>query len=154
PRIGWARVAIGLVWGLLMYGLYKADQKPLHWPATDPTLFSALVLSVAFTPFPLLASLGAMRTRTLGAWTILVAMVLAGLGAYDHWRNDTRFDPIAAAPLAAAALFIAHHLLAGASAEGRPIARHATYFDTTWKHGVQLALSLAFVGVFWLLLQL
>jgi hypothetical protein len=163
PRVGWTRLAIGLVWGLLLYGLHKAAEKPVSWPATEPALNAGLTLAIAFAPFPLLASLGAMRSRALTLWTALAAAILGGLGVYDIWRDvggpdwsgSQRIWPsFPLVPSAAAALFIAHHLIAGASAEGRPIARHATYFDTTWKHGVQLALSIGFVGVFWILLQL
>jgi hypothetical protein len=54
----------------------------------------------------------------------------------------------------AAGLFIAHHLVEGADAERRIIAGYPRYFEIAWKHGVQLALSAAFVGVFWLILFL
>ena len=54
----------------------------------------------------------------------------------------------------AAFLFIANHLIAPADAERRWVASHLAYFDTTWKHGVPLVLSLAFVGAFWAALAL
>jgi hypothetical protein len=54
----------------------------------------------------------------------------------------------------AALVFIGHHLVQPADMERRRIARYPTYFDVTWKHGVQAVLSLGFTGAFWLLLFL
>jgi hypothetical protein len=45
-------------------------------------------------------------------------------------------------------------LVQPADLERRRIARYPTYFDVTWKHGVQAVLSLGFTGAFWLLLLL
>ena len=45
---------------------------------------------------------------------------------------------------AATALFIGHHLVLPADMERRWIAAFPTYFDTAWKAGVQLALSIGF----------
>jgi hypothetical protein len=55
---------------------------------------------------------------------------------------------------AATALFIGHHLVRPADMERKWIAAFPTYFDTAWKTGVQLALSIGFTGAFWLLLFL
>ena len=54
----------------------------------------------------------------------------------------------------AAGLFIAHALVVGAGIDRRFQARYATHFDVAWKQAVQLALTAAFVGAFWLLLVL
>ena len=55
---------------------------------------------------------------------------------------------------AAAALFIAHHLVASADLERRRIPGFPTLFDTASKAVVQLALSIGFTGAFWILLTL
>jgi hypothetical protein len=152
------RLATGLVQGLLLYGLYQADKSKV-WPATQSEVFAALLMVFLFAPFVVLAGVTALRWRTLAIWKGVAALVVAGLGAYGVWSGD----PVARGIdglgphtfLAIAALvFIGHHLVQPADQERRRIARYATYFDVTWKHGVQGALSLGFTGAFWLLLFL
>jgi len=54
----------------------------------------------------------------------------------------------------AGGLFIAHALVTGGVSDGRFMARYATHFEVAWKLAVQLALSVFFVGAFWLLMWL
>jgi hypothetical protein len=155
--LGLARIAIGFAAGLAIWALNEAgDQKV--WPATVPTLFGPLVMVAVFTPFVLVGGLGALRNRTLAIWTVAAAAVLAFLGWHDLVRQvETINDPWLSPQLmifGAAGLFIAHHLVEGADGERKFIASFPRYFEIAWKHGVQLALSLAFVGVFWLVLFL
>ena len=156
-RLGATRVAIGFLAGVLVWALNEAGDQKL-WPATAPPLFGALIMVAVFTPFVLLGGLGALRARTLGLWAAGSAVVLAALGAHDLARRlETLNDPWVSPQLmifGAAGLFIAHHLVEGADAERRFIAPFPRYFEIAWKHGVQLALSAAFVGVFWLILFL
>jgi hypothetical protein len=49
----------------------------------------------------------------------------------------------------AAGLFIAQTLIAGGDADRRAVASYSTHFDVGWKLGLQVALAIAFVGVFW-----
>lgn len=152
------RLATGLAQGLLLYGLYQADKSKI-WPATQRELYAALLLVVLFTPFVVLAGVSALRWRTLATWKGVAAIVAAGLGAYGVWSGDPAAKGVDGlephAFLAVAALvFIGHHLVQPADMERRRIARYPTYFDVTWKHGVQGALSLGFTGAFWLLLFL
>ncbi|MGR4864918.1 DUF4153 domain-containing protein [Caulobacter sp. LARHSG274] len=152
------RLATGLIQGLLLYGLYQADQSKV-WPATQRELYGALLLVVLFTPFVVLAGVSALRWRTLAVWKGVVAPVAAGLGAYGVWSGDPAARGVdALGPqtffAVAALVFIGHHLVEPADLERRRIARYEAYFDLTWKHGVQGALSLGFTGAFWLLLFL
>ena len=156
-----ARLGIGLVQGLLLYGLYRsmATHDALTWPATNPPLFAALVLACAFTPVMLLAGVGRLSVKGLAIWGMVAAAVLALLGwhdaaqqASDYFRPPYLRFPVVA--FSAAALFIAHHLIVPAVAARRWIADFDDYFDTAWKAGVQLVLSLGFTGAFWLLLFL
>lgn len=152
------RLATGLAQGLLLYGLYQADKSKV-WPATQRELFAALLLAVVFTPFVVLAGVSALRWRTLVVWKGVAALVAAGLGAYGVWSGDPAARGVDGlgphAFLAVAALlFIGHHLVQPADLERRRIACYPTYFDVTWKHGVQAVLSLGFTGAFWLLLFL
>lgn len=153
------RLLIGLVQGLTLFGLHHAEQVKL-WPATMPTLYGALVLAAGLTPAVLLAGLGALRRRTL-IWTFAGAVAFTlFMGAYGVWRNPLDVASVRLFPgpeftlTAAVALFVAYHLVEPADAARRRIAPYAAYFETAWKRGVQLALSLGFTAVFWALLFL
>ncbi len=156
-----ARLGIGLVQGLLLYLLWRSASPSdvLSWPATHPPLFAALALACAFTPVMLLAGVGRLPVKGLALWGLIAAAVLALLGWHDAAQQATdyfrppylRFPVVA---FSAAALFIAHHLIVPAVASRRWIADFDDYFDTAWKAGVQLVLSLGFTGAFWLLLFL
>lgn len=161
PLLGPARLAIGLIQGVALWWLWQsADAEPLAWPATQPQLFGPLGLVLAFVPVVLLAGVGRMRLRTLAIWSIAATAVLALLGWHDIARQsaDTlRSPPFLSFPFplfAATALFIGHHLILPADMQRRRSPDFAAYFDTAWKAGVQLVLSLGFTGAFWLLLFL
>lgn len=152
------RLVTGLAQGLLLYGLYQADKSKV-WPATQREVYAALLMVFLFAPFVVLAGVSALRFRTLAIWKGVAALTAAGLGAYAVWSGDPAAKGVdGLGPqtfLAIAALvFIGHHLVQPADLERRRIARYPTYFDVTWKHGVQGALSLGFTGAFWLLLFL
>lgn len=152
------RLVTGLAQGLLLYGLYRADRSHA-WPATQREVYGALLLVFLFTPFVVQAGVSALRWRTLAAWKAVAALVAAGLGAYGVWSGDPAARGVdALGPqtffAVAALIFIGHHLVQPADIERRRIAAYPTYFDVTWKHGVQGALSVGFTGAFWLLLFL
>jgi hypothetical protein len=156
-----ARIGIGLIQGLVLYLLYRsaADSDHLAWPATQPAVFAAVALAASFAPVMLLAGVGRLSWKALALWGLLAAGVLALLGwhdaaqqARDYFRPPYLRFPVVA--FAAAALFIAHHLIVPAVAARRWIVDYDDYFDTAWKAGVQLVLSLGFTGAFWLLLFL
>jgi len=162
--VGWTRLGIGLGWGLTLWALHQATEAKV-WPATEPALFTPLLLVAAYTPFVVLAGLGELKLRTLLLWSGVVAAVLAGLAIHDICRDAAAgtgggealprvFPSPQLAVFGAGALFIAHHLFAPAVRERRPVAAYPSYFDTAWKHGVQLALSGMFTGAFWILLFL
>jgi hypothetical protein len=155
-----ARMAMGIAQGITLYLLYQADRTGT-WPATAPPVFAATTLLGLFVPLLLLDGLGHLRRRTLLAWTLAAAAVLAGLAVHDITRRGGGsraalrhvLSPVLVAS-AAVALFIAHNLLTAADAARRPLAAYAAYFDAAWRTGLQLALSAAFLGVFWGLLVL
>jgi hypothetical protein len=161
PLLGPIRLGIGLLQGLGLYWLQRSADVDLRvWPATEPLLFGPLLLVVAFLPLVLLAGVGRLRPVTLAIWTAVAGVALALLGLHDIARQsaDTlRNPPFLSAPVvlfSAAALFISHHLVVPADVERRRIAGFPTYFDTTWKAGVQLVMSVAFTAAFWVLLTL
>jgi hypothetical protein len=152
------RLATGLIQGLLLYGLWQADKSKV-WPATQHEVYAAFLMVVLFVPFVGLAGVSALRLPTLAVWKAVAALTVAGLAAYGVWSGDPAAQGVdGLGPqtfLAIAALvFIGHHLVQPADMERRRIARYPTYFDVTWKHGVQAVLSLGFTGAFWLLLFL
>ncbi|HUC66997.1 MAG TPA: DUF4153 domain-containing protein [Stellaceae bacterium] len=166
---GLTRLLIGLAQGITLYLLYlAADAKA--WPATQATTFAPLVLVAWFVPIILLLGTGNMRLRTLVAWSVVAAALLAGFAVYDIDRGATAgwigtwLTVGATGPLlwpsprlvflAAMGGFIAQTLIVAGDADGRLIGFYSRHFDAAWKHAVQLALSAAFVGAFWLLLWL
>lgn len=159
-----ARLAIGLTQGVALYCLYRAADPAgaaqAVWPATQPALFAPLLLVALFLPVMLLAAVGRLRLRTLVIWTLGAAAGLALLAWHDvasrHLlpHEGMPFIRPVVFPFAAAALFIAHHLIVPADRARRWVADFSDYFDTAWKAGVQLALSIGFTGAFWILLFL
>ena len=172
--LGPIRLGIGLLQGLGLFWLHRsveaksglcsaADESlcpQISWPATEPLLFGPLLLVIAFLPLVLLAGVGRLRPLTLAIWTVVAGVALALLGLHDIARQTAGslgYQVYLSAPVflvSGSALFISHHLVAPADLERRRIASFPAYFDTTWKAGVQLAMSIAFTGAFWLLLQL
>ncbi|MBI5940467.1 MAG: DUF4153 domain-containing protein [Caulobacterales bacterium] len=157
PVIGWTRIATGLAQGVLLWALTEAADNKV-WPATSGPLFGVLAAVVLFTPFVVLAGIAEMRRRNVAIWAVAVAVVMALLGLHDVTRRAAADIVEWLTPemmvFTAAGLFIGHHLLEAGDLDDRLIARYPTYFDLAWKHGVQLAMSVGFVGVFWLVLTL
>lgn len=157
-RLGLIRLAIGLVQGLALFALHRAADGD-GWPGPDSRTFAPLLLVAAFVPVLLLAGVGRLRGRTLLIWAVVASAVLAFLGWYDVSRQspgqgDLPFPTPLLIAVSAATLFVAHHLIAPADRARRLLAPYPDYFDITWKAGVQLVLSLGFVGVFWIILLL
>ena len=160
PMLGPIRLAVGLVQGLALWWLHRTADGAPAWPAAQPEVFVPLLLIFLFVPVLLLAGVGRMRWTTLAAWIASATALLALMGWHEAARQSAeslRDPPFLTGPLplfAAAALFIGHHLILPADLQRRWIAPFAVYFDTTWKAGVQLALSIGFTGAFWILLFL
>jgi len=153
------RLAIGLVQGIALFLLQKADESKA-WPATQPMLYAPLLVCALMVPMIPLAALSAMRRTALIAWTAVAAALAAILAVHAAW---TGAEPgrLGAGPLSppifiavAALLFIAHHLVQPADAARKPVAPYADYFDLAFTNLIRLFLSLAFTGAFWLLLFL
>lgn len=154
-----ARLAIGLAQGIFLFLLHRADDTK-SWPATAPLLFAPLLVCAVTVPLIPLGGLSAMRRAPLVGWSLVALVLAAVLALHAAWTGAAP-DRIGAGalsppvfPAVAALLFIAHHLIQPAEAVRKPVAPYADYFDLAWMHGVQLALSLAFTAVFWILLFL
>jgi hypothetical protein len=159
------RVAVGLMQGIALYLLLQALKT---WPATDGLTFAPLLVVAMFVPIIVVVGLGNMRLPTLAAWTAVATVVCAGLAIYNIFRDPTggtefqrlipafqRLIPTATLWLSVAAgLFITHSLIASGDADRKFIASYSRYFDLSWKQGVQLALAVCFVALFWAMLWL
>ncbi|MBA4805164.1 MAG: DUF4153 domain-containing protein [Brevundimonas sp.] len=159
PWLGPVRLGVGLLQGLALWWLHRVSDGVTGWPWA-PAGFVILLLLFAFTPLLLLAGIGRMRWRTLAAWAAAAAALLGLMGWHEtasQAAETLRQPPYIAGPMplfAAAALFIGHHLVLAADMERRWIAAFPTYFDTAWKAGVQVVLSIGFTAAFWILLFL
>jgi hypothetical protein len=161
-RIAAARIAIGFAQGLALYGLTDAASRRV-WPATTPPLFGALVLAIVFAPLIVIGGVGRIRPRWLAAWTLAAAIALALIGWHDLdvgvWSGSPTTPPRLGLAsqvflFSAVFVFVGHHLVGPADEARRWLAPYPAYFDWAWKDGVQVVLSLAFVGILWLALEL
>lgn len=153
-RLLLTRLAVGLSQGLALFGLSEAAERKV-WPMTDPPVFIGLVvMALAIGPV-LLSGLGSLRRRALILWATIAAVVTGAIGWHEGHRLLKGFETIPS-PLVMVAvlvgLFIAHSLIVAAARDRARIAAYPTYFDVSWKHGVQLALALVFTGIFWAVL--
>jgi hypothetical protein len=156
-----ARIFVGLLQGFALYALYQSYSVE-SWPATEGMLFAALATCAALVPTIVIGGLGNLRVRTLLAWSAAALTICAVLGTYDIYRepiagsaSTLRNIPSVWLWLALPpTLFILNALVTAGDADRKCIAGYSTYFDIAWKHGVQVVLAAAFVGVFWGLLLL
>lgn len=152
------RLAVGLTQGLVLYLLYRVGDAKV-WPATQGAVFIPLLLVSLAAPIGLILSLGTMPWRKALTWVGIASAIVALLGFFDAWMVMREENGIAVPSaqlifFGAGGLFIAHALVTGGIADGRFMARYATHFEVAWKLAVQLALSVFFVGAFWLLMWL
>lgn len=159
PRaVGLQRLAIGLGQGLLLYLMFQAKEHQA-WPASDLAAFQALLLPLSFAPLVAIHAHSHLPRRSLAAWLAAVVIACAAVGFFDGHKHGgaldlARWEPGLLLFATAAGLFIAEALVLAAHAEGRRIASYSAYFDAAWKHGVQVAAGVGFVGALWLLLFL
>jgi hypothetical protein len=165
-RVMAARLAVGLVQGLLLYWLYAAS-RDVAWPATAPYLMVPLMLALLVWPVLLVSSLGHLAPRKAAAWLLAALVVLLALATHDVWRG-MKFTPFlsnwehkpVASPSAqlvffsAVLFFIAHTLVMAGAHEGRRIASYNGYFEAAWKLAIQLLFSTFFVGALFFVLYM
>lgn len=157
------RLCIGLAQGIALSALHHAAQTK-GWPATNPELLAALMAVAVFVPTLAVSAIGNLRLRTMIVWAVAATAICGALAAYDIAR-----DPVALFGMAhfartqagigtmlalGTSLFIVHTLVVAGETDRRVFATYPTYFDVSWKHGVQFMLAALFVGVLWGLLFL
>lgn len=162
-RVGWTRLAIGFVQGLLIYGLFKATEAKA-WPATDATTLLTCTLLVGYVPLVLLAGAGAMRRGAVAVGALAVGAALAAFAVHAVARGGAQVgDAVEVVTLGsslvvpvfgAAWVFVFWHLFQAGEQTGRLVAPYRAYFDVAWQHAIQLLLAWLFTGVFWLVLFL
>lgn len=156
-RIAIVRLAVGLVQGIVLYLLLRATEgDSASWSQRHPDLFAPALLTALFLPAVLLSGVGKLRLWVYVVWSLIAGLVLALLAWHDIARQagGAREATFPLFVFAAAALFIAHHLIVPADRERRLAASYPAYFDAAWMAGVQGVLSIGFAGAFWLLLLL
>jgi len=159
------RVGLGLLQGLLLYGLYYGGTAKI-WPATEPMLFLPALLLTLFVPIAAISAIGHLSRRNLLRWLGLLFVMLCGLGIYEIWRSDVSSWIKSAADstqhlpsnglilLCVPGLFIAQAMVLAGNADDRYIASYPSYFEMAWKLLVQLKFSILFTALFWLVLYL
>ena len=155
------RLAIGLTQGVVIYLLSEAQTRKV-WPADTPPLYAALLVVAIFVPPIKLGGFGRIRLLPLAVWALVATLMLAvfawhdiDAGVWSGIPDKTRLEP--AFPIfffSAVFVFVGHHLVGPADEARKLIAPYPLYFDWAWKDAVQIALSVAFVGVLWIALEL
>ncbi|MEC4592855.1 MULTISPECIES: DUF4153 domain-containing protein [Nitrospirillum] len=154
------RLVVALIQAVGLYLLAEAAAKPLGWPATAPALFTPLLTVFMLIPPLILMGAGQISRRPLTAWAMAATLIIAGLAYHAAisrspvgdgsplWHNFALWLRLAGG------LFIAHTLVVDAVIERRWRPSYPRHFDTAWKQGVQAALTVVFVAVFWGVLYL
>ena len=161
------RLVTGIFQGLVLYLLMNAAHNR-SGIATIPLLFFPLLLVTLFVPPAFIVGLQRMRGARLVMWTAVLAAVVAILGCHDAWRSAgvdiVGLQPVGRAevPLPSIAVtfysgvivFIVYCLvLAGEDARSW-FAPYESYFEFSWKLGLQVCLSGMFVCALFLVLWL
>jgi hypothetical protein len=167
------RLAIGLVQGLIAWQLLDmlprtqfppAEDMLRSWPYRNPGLFAILAMIISFVPVVALAQAGRIRKRRLVLYLVTLAAVLAGLGAYDIWRDPfdsgwgtqtIRIWPSTTLIFCTATgLFIANQLLEHREGGNSLWSAYADHFEDSWMRGFQFVVALVFTALVWGVLEL
>ncbi len=166
-RVAQLRLATGLLQGAILYFLYWSI-KNTGWPVANMYFFAPLVIIFLFVPALFVSSLGHLEKRRIAIWMCAAVAICIGLTAYDIWRSafvpSDRFffggKTAGYTPsgwllfFLPAGFYIAHALVLAGANDNRRIAGYPSYFEAAWKLIIQIAFSLLFVGVLWLILWL
>ncbi len=164
--IGIRLVAAALQAVALLVLTQAASSSPVRWPATEPLVFDPLLSASVFVPLILMAGCSQLGRRPLAIWSIVAAVAVMTLGyhhaarekladgSYGSLRIVSVWETIPFWLIVSAALFVAHVCVVDAVTERRFMPAYKRHFDTAWMLGLQAALSVGFVGVFWAILEL
>lgn len=175
--IGRLRLAIGFFQGIVAWQLLRLvppvqyivasnsrNTHTLFWSERHPMPFAAIALVTAFIPVIAIAEVGRMRRRTLILDLGLATAVIAGLAAYDLWRDPVQYFGANLAPrvwpsfqlsfCAAIGLFVVNQLLEHRERGHALFRAYAEHFEDSWMRGFQLFVSLIFTLLVWGMLEL
>src|SRR3954453_10526935 len=161
------RLLIGIFQGLVLYLLMNAAHNR-SGIATIPLLFFPLVLVTLFIPPAFIVGLQRMRGARLAMWAAVLAAVVAILGCHDAWRSagadivgvqsfgraGVALPSIAVTFYSGVIVFIAYCLVLAGEAARSWFAPYESYFEFSWKLGLQVCLSGLFVCALFLVLSL
>jgi hypothetical protein len=161
------RLIIGILQGLVLYLLLNAARHR-SGIATIPVLFFPLHLAMLFIPPALIVGLPRVKAARLAMWASALAAIISIVGYHDAWRIAA--SPMvgmpslgrAGAPLPSLAVtlhsgiivFIAFCLILANEAARSWFAPYESYFEVSWKLGLQVCLSGLFVCALFLVLWL
>jgi hypothetical protein len=161
------RLLVGICQGLALYLLANAahDRSGI---AAVPALFFPLVLVALFIPPTLIAGLPQMRGARLAMWATVLAVIVAIVGYHDAWRSagteiagmpsfdgaEVPLPSMAATFYSGVIVFIAYCLVLTGEATRSWFAPYESYFEASWKLGLQVCLSGLFVCAVFLVLWL
>jgi len=151
-----ARLAVGLLQGLVLYGLYYTFEHK-DWPATQPLIFTPLALVALYVPLMVIQAAGNLHIRVLVIWTAVASVIAAGFAFYDIWHGWPAAGAHASAQVViftAVFLFVSHALISCVTHDRKIVPDYCTLFDVAWKQGVQLVIAACFVGAFWIVIWL
>ncbi|WP_217478007.1 DUF4153 domain-containing protein [Paraburkholderia humisilvae] len=161
------RLFIGILQGFVLYLLMNAARNG-GGIATIPLLFFPLLLVTLLIPSALIVGLQRMRGPRLALWAVVLAAVVAMLGCHDAWRsagaemvgmqafgrNGVSLPSVAVTFYSGVSVFIAYCLILAGEAARSWFAPYESYFEFSWKLGLQVCLSGLFVCALFLVLWL
>ncbi|MEM9422226.1 MAG: DUF4153 domain-containing protein [Pseudomonadota bacterium] len=151
-----ARAVVGLGAGLLFYALDQADPKVPALGVSEEHWIVFLQMARNFTliaPLPVLFGLGRLPAKRLAVWASLSAVALIIVGLYAPPPTWNGFPKIVVLWLfSLIVIFIVHEFVQASFEDKQKIASYTTYFDNSWRHGLQAVLALIFVGAFWVVI--
>ena len=134
------RLAVGLAQGLSLTALFAAR------PAMDAYVFSGALTALLFAPLVLLSGLGRARTTPLLLWSLFAALLLAGMGAYHHWRTlmtDNGHPGLALIALIGLFLFVSQSLVEARTSD------YAAHYRSAWRLAIRIVICTAVAGLAW-----
>jgi hypothetical protein len=134
------RLAVGLGQGAALSLLFATRA------AMDPYIFSAALMTGLFAPLLLLSGLGRSRFAPLLIWTIFAALLVAGAGAYHHWRtlsSDSGHPGLSLIALTGLFLFIGQALVESRAGD------YAAHYRSAWRLAIRIVICAAAAGLAW-----
>ncbi|MBI5461342.1 MAG: DUF4153 domain-containing protein [Gammaproteobacteria bacterium] len=158
-------VLIGLVQGLVLYGLYRGYEHNLV-PPEAATAFNALLMPALFLPLVVFWTQDLLTGKLRGLFCLLIAVIAAAFGIY---HATTAFPVLSGNRIVlvgfpvmfafAVAAFISVPLMSGRAQDAvtLPVLRYWDYarlFDDAWRNAVLSLQALVLTCLFWGILEI